>query len=229
MKVSCIIPAYNEAPRIAAVLNVLIDHPLIEEIIVVNDCSTDATQEVVEKIIQKNSTVTLINHSQNRGKTSAILEGVIHAKCDMLLFIDADLIGLTKQAVTNLVTPVLEGKSQISISLRTNALLIYKLLGLDFVSGERVLPKRLILENQAKLQTLPGFGLEVFMNELIIAEKLKLSIVYWSTVISPRKSVKIGFYRGSIGDMKMVAQIVTTIGIRRIVYQNYVMGKLAWH
>ena len=50
-ELSCIIPAYNEAPRIAAVLEAVLAHPLITEVIVVDDGSQDNTAEVAERYL----------------------------------------------------------------------------------------------------------------------------------------------------------------------------------
>lgn len=223
MKISCIVPAYNEARRITSVINILTNHELVDEILVINDASTDNTKEILEKI----SGITLINHEKNLGKTQAVLTGIQQSKNSLVMLIDADLIGLSKEAITDLILPVLNNEADITISLRKNALSIYKIIGLDFVSGERVFAKKLLLENVEKLKNLPGFGLEVFINELIILKKLRLKIVKLNDVISPRKSVKIGFFLGGLGDIKMIIQILSTITILKCIYQNYAMKKLS--
>ena len=48
-KVSCIIPAYNEESRIANVLKVVENHPILDEVIVINDGSTDKTADVIRR------------------------------------------------------------------------------------------------------------------------------------------------------------------------------------
>jgi glycosyltransferase involved in cell wall biosynthesis len=223
MKVSCIVPAYNEASRIMNVLEVLVHHELVGEVIVVNDASTDDTKELLDKF----PGITLINHESNMGKTKAILTGLHQSKYEMVMLIDSDLVGLSSVAIADLITPVLVGTADITISLRYNALSIYKLFGIDFVSGERVFAKRLLLEHEEVLRTLPGFGLEVFMNQLIIKNGLRLRVVVWPTVISPRKSVKIGFFAGVLGDMRMIAQIIHTVSLYTCLYQMYMMRKLS--
>ena len=62
---SCIIPAYNEAPRIAAVLAVVLDHPLIGEVLVVDDGSSDGTAEVAEAAGQGHAKLRVLRQSQN--------------------------------------------------------------------------------------------------------------------------------------------------------------------
>jgi glycosyltransferase involved in cell wall biosynthesis len=223
MKVSCVVPAYNEAKRISDVIHILVIHPLIDEVIVVNDASTDNTQKILEKI----SGITLINHEVNRGKTQAVMTGVKKSKNDLVILIDSDLIGLSKEAITNLILPIVNSESDMTISLRKNALSIYKMMGIDFVSGERVFNKKLLLDHEEKLQHLPGFGLEVFINQLVITQNLRLKVVYWDTVISPRKSAKIGFFLGSLGDLKMILQILKTVPLSNCIYQMYMMRKLS--
>ena len=56
--------------------------------------------------------------------------------------LDADLKHLTAANITELAEPVLSEHFDMSISVRKNSFAIYRWLGLDFVSGERVIPKR---------------------------------------------------------------------------------------
>jgi len=92
--VSIVIPAYNEANRLSRTL----DHILCfvkakgwtAEIIVVNDGSTDRTVDVAKKYVAQNRCVQLIDNIVNRGKGSAIRDGVLRATGDIILFTDAD-------------------------------------------------------------------------------------------------------------------------------------------
>src|SRR5208282_4684688 len=75
VRISCIICAFNEAPRIAAVLAVASEHPLLYEVIVVDDGSTDSTTEIVKLF----PSVKLISYPVNRGKSFAMATGVATA------------------------------------------------------------------------------------------------------------------------------------------------------
>ncbi len=216
-KTSCIICAYNEKRRIGGVLSALEGHPLVAETIVVNDGSTDGTTDAVRKY----PWVRLISHRKNLGKSAALATGIAAAKNQFLLLLDADLIGLTRQNITDLVEPVLSGSADMTISLRKNSLAVYKLLGLDFVSGERAFKKSLIADHLDVLALLPGFSLEVFINQLAIKNKLAVKTVHWENVTNPRKSTKAGLFKGALGDLHMAMDILKVMTPQEIILQNY--------
>lgn len=99
--ISVIIPAYNEAKNISRVLKELKEIKWIDEIIVVDDCSADKTSQVA-----KDFKVKVIKHKVNQGKGGAMATGVAAAKHDLLLFLDADLIGLTESHLLNILSPI---------------------------------------------------------------------------------------------------------------------------
>ena len=103
MKISCIIPAWNEAARIGGVLQVVADHPELAEVIVVDDGSTDGSAERAEAVAARAANLRVIRGGVNRGKTQAVALGVGAAAHDWLLLLDADLQGLEPAAVSALV------------------------------------------------------------------------------------------------------------------------------
>jgi|TARA_B110000027_G_C16088509_1_gene287211 glycosyltransferase involved in cell wall biosynthesis len=92
MKLSIIIPCYNEEKTIEQVVNkVLKFNTLEKEIIIVDDCSIDSSREIIKKISENNSVIKYFLQEKNQGKGSAIRKGFEKATGDILLIQDADL------------------------------------------------------------------------------------------------------------------------------------------
>jgi len=224
-KVSCLVPAYNEGDRIASVLKIVCNHPLINEVIVINDCSTDNTLEVVTRF--KN--VRLINNEKNKGKSATIVAGIKEATGNILCLIDADLLGLTSKNINNLIEPITNDKADVAISVRRISPVMdrfYRMVGMDFISGERVFKKSLIQNNLEEIAGLPRFGLETFFNRIIINNKCRIKIVFWDNVRSPLKSKKHGVLAGIKGEISMSLNILKTASIFEIINQFIKMRKL---
>lgn len=222
MQVSCIIPAYNEAARIAAVLGCVLDHPLIGEVIVVDDASSDGTSEVVARI----GGARLMTLTQNGGKTAALAAGIAAAQGEVLLLVDADLTGLAARDLSALLAPVLQGRSDVSISLRCNAPRLWQWIGLDYISGERALRRSLIASELARLRQLPRFGFEVFLNGLIVENRARIAVVPWPGVISPLKAVKYGWAKGLRADFGMIRDMIRVHSLPRLLRQILRMRQL---
>ena len=220
-RISCIIPAYNEGKRIVNVLSIVDGHPLIDEIIVINDGSTDNTLNVLKKF--KN--ITLITYDKNKGKSFAVYKGIKKSRNDLLMLLDADLLGLTKKDITNLALPIFQNKADISISLRKNAFIGFRLIGIDFISGERVFSKK-IIKNKEDLAKLKCFGIEVYLNKIVIKNKLRVKIVRWNNIISPFQNKKFGILKGIRGYSSMLVDIIKTIGFFHMICQTFYMLRL---
>lgn len=81
----------------------------VDEIIVVNDGSTDNTEDEALK-----AGAIVINHDTNKGKGEALFTGYKQAECDIIAFIDADIYNLTSQKVEAIIRPILDGKVDIT-------------------------------------------------------------------------------------------------------------------
>lgn len=222
MTITCIIPAYNEGPRIAAVASVAASHPALAEVMVIDDGSRDDTASVAASI----PGVRVIRQPRNAGKTAALARGLALAQGDHVLLLDADLTGLTPDHLTALIDPVAQGRAQVAISLRGNAPGPWRLIGLDYISGERVLPRALVAPHLDVLATLPPFGFEVFLNQLLVRAGLRLAVVEWPDVASPLKHRKHGLWRGLRGDAGMIADMLRTHGPATLARQIMQMRRL---
>ncbi len=221
-KVSCIIPAYNEALRIGRVLAIATTHPLLHEIIAIDDGSTDGTAQAIAQF----DAVRLITQPRNTGKSRAICAGIRASSCELLLFLDADLIGLTKEDVTALLAPVLDGTADATISLRKDALLPWRTIGLDYLSGERVLRRDLLAGHLDAIERLPGFGLESYLNELLIQRRARIEVVRWQGVGHTLKAKKYGVWNGIAGETRMMMNIIETTSLAGTAHQISALRRL---
>ncbi|OYU19185.1 MAG: glycosyl transferase [Rhodobacteraceae bacterium PARR1] len=214
MRVTCLIPAWNEASRIAGVLACVVGHPLIDQVVVVDDGSTDGTGAIAAA-----AGAELCIQTPNAGKSAAMARGLAAAQGDLVLMLDADLIGLTADAVTALLTPVLSGRADVTISLRANAPAVWRAIGLDFISGERVMPRSMLTPHVQRIAGLPRFGLEVFINAQWLQGRCRLAVVPLAGVSSPAKATKRGVLRGIWSDVAMMANILATVGPGQVITQ----------
>lgn len=215
--VSCVIPAFNEARWIAPVLALVADHPLISQVIVVDDASDDDTGEIAKRIAAGSPRITVIRHSKNLGKTKAVVTGIGAATEEYLLLLDGDLVGLKPESLTDLVTPVVTGQADASVSLIGDTPLFRRIIGVDYISGQRVMRREFLAEHTDKLRELPRFGLEVFINEMWLERDYRIAVVRWPDVANPAKKTKWG--RGILPEITMSKDILKVVPLHRILPQ----------
>jgi glycosyltransferase involved in cell wall biosynthesis len=92
MRLSVIVPMYNERSTIRQCLRRVLDAPFDKEIIVVDDASTDGSAGLVETVASEHAgSIRLITHAHNQGKGAALRTGIMHATGDVVVVQDADL------------------------------------------------------------------------------------------------------------------------------------------
>lgn len=113
-RLSIVIPAYNEGRTIHFILDkikqvTLLDN-LEKEIILVNDCSTDSTEEAILSYIAQNPLLTIqyVRHQVNKGKGAALHTGIAHATGEIIVIQDADL-EYNPAEYNILLKPILDG------------------------------------------------------------------------------------------------------------------------
>jgi dolichol-phosphate mannosyltransferase len=111
MKLSVIIPVYNEKKTILEIVRQVKAVDLDKEILIVDDGSTDGTKEQL-KSLEGDAEVRIFYHDTNRGKGSAIRTALEHVQGDLVIVQDADL-EYDPQDYIKLVRPILEGKTQV--------------------------------------------------------------------------------------------------------------------
>lgn len=207
MKIAAIIPAYNEEKTIRDVVQVVSDVDIIEEIIVVSDGSQDRTAEVVCNIPK----VKVIEFHKNKGKGAALYEGAKKTKADILLLLDADLIGLTKQHIQSLLNPVISGEADMTKGIfvggRYRTDLSHKIT--PGISGQRAIRRNILLDIADLENT--RFGAEVAMNKYIKKNKLRAKKVKLHNVTHMMKEEKMGVRKGLTARAKMYWDIAKYI------------------
>ena len=106
MKLSIIIPAYNEVKTIQEIIRRVQATGLADEILVIDDGSTDGTREILERL-PKGEKIKVIFHERNQGKGKAVRTGIQNASGDVLLIQDADL-EYDPREYPNLLKPIQE-------------------------------------------------------------------------------------------------------------------------
>jgi len=222
--VSCIIPAFNEEDTIEAILDVV--SPLVgtylREIIVVDDGSRDATLARVSAF--KN--VTVISHELNKGKSKTVADGIKMARGDYILLLDADILHLTRENVIALVKPLEEGVADMAISYRKNAWPLFPFKAIDYLSGERILPRAAIEPSLEAIAKLPSYGLEVFLNRIIIRKQMRICVVQWPNVENVFHQHKSGWIRGIKVVLSIWLDVLSVISVPEMYLQNIRLRKL---
>jgi len=201
--VSAIIPAHDESPTICGVIRPLLGHLLIDEIIVVDDGSMDDTADRARSM-----GVTVISLPSNRGKASAMSRGVRAARNEIVFFADADIIGLTPETVTRIVTAVTSREYGMYVGIRgrktywANRLLRFT----PILGGERALTKT--LWNRVPRTYKKNFQIEIALNFFAkyLGQSMGFTVVHGLSQIIKEK--KRGFWLGLWQRLLMIYDVV---------------------
>lgn len=206
MKVSAVIPAFNEAQTIGRVLDVITTFTAIDEIVVVSDGSTDDTVEVVRQY-----PVRLIELKENVGKGGALQRGIDSASGDILVFLDADLIGLTTKHLEDMMQPVLLNRVEMVIGVFDNGRLTTDLAQVfaPYLSGQRVL-KRSVIQGLDNLE-MTRFGVEIALTIYAKTNQIACQEVKLAQMSHVMKEEKLGFFPGVLYRLKMYWEIVKVL------------------
>lgn len=88
---SVIMPAYNEAATVTEVVRVVLAQRPVQQLVIVDDCSTDGTWEKLQPLAKDEPRLQLVRHNVNRGKGAALRTGITHATAPIVIIQDADL------------------------------------------------------------------------------------------------------------------------------------------
>ncbi len=207
MDAAIVIPAYNEEKNISGILLVLKQFQGIYEVLVVNDGSSDKTSDIA---ISHGFRV--LELKQNMGKSYAMSMGLKNTKASVILFLDADLIGMKPEYIKNLIEPVCEDKADMTLGIFASGRGITDLAQklAPFLTGQRA-SKRWILESLPKEYWTSGFGIEIALTRFAKDNNLRLLDVYLHKATHAMKEEKLGFSRGVIARLRMYRDILKQI------------------
>ena len=153
IKISCIIPAFNEEKNIEKILSVVsyFLNSEIYEIIVIDDFSSDKTVEVIEK---NYPFIKLIKNSRNLWKSASVAKWIQNSNWNFIFLIDADLIWLTKENIKNILRPILWQQYDVTISFLKNSIPLFPFKKIDYCSGQRVISKAILMQEINKIKEL---------------------------------------------------------------------------
>lgn len=200
--VTVVIPAFNEEKQIGDVLKVVKSSPLVDEIIVIDDGSVDKTAEIA-----KNLGVKVIS-KKNGGKGSAMDYGITHAKGEIIVFLDADLINLKLEHIEALVIPFsADEKLTMTIGkfVEGNFISYFGQELFPYISGQRGIRKKFFLE-MGHLADL-GFGVELAMYDYVKKNNFRYLFVPLRGLLYLTKEQKDGLVKGLIHRAKMYRDI----------------------
>ncbi len=203
VKVTAIIAAYNEEKTIGSIIDVLRQNPVIEQIVVVSDGSTDRTVEIAR---EKGAEVVELLH--NIGKGGALYRGLEYIRTEVVLLLDADLVGLNEGHIEALVQPVLSGEADVTIGVfedgRFATDFAQKIA--PFLSGQRAI-KANILQNIPDMEV-SRYGVEVAINRYVRRNGIRVKLAKLPGLTHVMKEEKLGLVRGFKERVKMYWEII---------------------
>jgi len=207
-RLSVIIPALNEAEGMAGVLAVLRQVPELEEIIVVDDGSTDDTAQITHQAAIQDPRIRLIQQPNNQGKGQAIFTGVSTTQAQFLLLLDADLMDLKPQHIADLIEPVLSGRADMSLGLFRSGHLNTDLShrATPWLSGQRCLKVDLL--EDIDVQAASGYGFETALTISARQQHARTQIVFMTGVWHPPSEIHRGLLKGIGQRARMYSQIL---------------------
>lgn len=163
---AAIIPAWNEAGTVGAVVFAALDAPLVDEVVVVDNASTDGTAAVAAAHGAR------VVHEPTPGKGEALRAGVAATEAEIVVFLDADLVGLRPDHIDWLVATVRDDHADMACGLFDRGPLANRIFleGLPVLTGQRALRRRTF--ERLDLDDVRGYRVEAALNSLVARDAL---------------------------------------------------------
>lgn len=201
--IDAVVPARNEASTVAAVVAACRGCVYTNEVIVVDDGSTDGTAEVAAAA---GATVVRREPAASGSKAHAMEEGAAASTADAVLFCDADCVGLTARHLDDVCRPVVEGRAVMSLGWFDYGWWNPLVLRLAPTTGERVVLRWVWDSVPAAKRR--GYSIEVMINEVVAEGRLPTSSRVMPGVTHRTKRDKLGRRRGARETWRMFWHLV---------------------
>lgn len=222
---SCIVPMYNELPRVIDVLSVISQVPDISEIVCVDDGSTDGSYR---EIHQRFPNIVLLRHEKNKGKAQAVMIGLKSVSKENILLIDSDLVHVKNEDIERsiklyelndldcllLCTMPLFA---IDVFLRITIRLPHLMTGSRIVKTVDL--KRIFQEN-----SIGSYGLEIQGNKYLLDNNKQVAYTNISA-LNVLKMRKVGVFQGVYEDARMWYQILSGTNCIEVLRQIFFFGR----
>lgn len=137
MRLSVIIPVYNEASTLARLIERVRNVPIDKQIVLIDDGSTDGTRELL-KDYESDADCTVLYHEHNRGKGAALRTGIQHARGELVIIQDADM-EYDPAEYPKLIQPIADGKADVVYGSRFAASESHRVLRFWHSKGNKAL------------------------------------------------------------------------------------------
>ena len=208
--VAVIIPAYNEEKTVADVVRVARASTLVRDVIVVSDGSVDRTAEAATQ-----AGAMVYEPERNLGKGGAMLLGVEKTDAEIILFLDADLIGLTTEHVEQLLRPVIDNIDDMHVGVIDRGSIFTPMMHwLPLISGQRAM-LRAVIDN-APRRFVKGFMVEPTLNYVCKTRGYRIGVSDLRSLTIRRKFEKVSVARAVIQYLRMSLQILWALAVVRV-------------
>jgi glycosyltransferase involved in cell wall biosynthesis len=112
-----VVPVFNEEKTLATIVQKLVALPRLLEIVVVDDCSTDKTPQILENLRSEHPELIVARHEKNKGKTEALKTAFRLTRGDVVIVQDADL-EYDPAEIPEVIAPILDGKADVVFGSR---------------------------------------------------------------------------------------------------------------
>ena len=187
---TAIVCAYNEARTIGSVIKALLTSPSVDEIIVVDDGSRDATPAIVQQYARFDK-VNAICFERNRGKGYAMAEATVRAQGNVLLYVDADLVNWKECYAAQVLQPLLSDETAMVIGypVRDRDDPDRLTPWLHWLSGQRAVWRRDLLPLLETLRE-SRYGVETLINLYYRRKHRRITLLPLHGLIHPAKLEK---------------------------------------